>query len=281
MRELSLFSGAGGGLLASLLLGHTLIGAVEIDEYCCRVLDRRQRDGALPKFPIFQTDIRRFIQEGYAELYKGHCDLVSAGFPCQPFSVAGRREGSADQRNMWPATMECLRLIRPRFAFLENVPGLLTSGYFGCIVGDLAESGYDLRWRILSAAELGAPHKRDRLWMVAHTDRHEQGGRQQPQREQDWGDAILTGHGAQGAVADAEGQRQRPGLRAREQGGEWGRRPGNGGGEGNPWLVESEVDRVADGVAHRVDRLKSLGNGQVPIVAARAWQILAGGLYGK
>ena len=173
LRELSLFSGAGGGILGSILLGHRIVGAVERDEYCCRVLEQRQRDGVLERFPIFQTDIRDFIRHGYAELYQGRCDLVSAGFPCQPFSLAGKRQGAADERNGWPATIECLRVVRPQWALLENVPGLLTSGYFGTILGDLAESGFDCRWRVLSAAEMGAPHKRDRLWIVAHAQRPE------------------------------------------------------------------------------------------------------------
>lgn len=168
MRELSLFSGCGGGILGSMLLGHTIVGAVEFNEYCCKVLEQRQRDGILERFPIFQTDIRDFIRHGYAELYKGRCDIVSGGFPCQPFSVAGKQAGADDPRNMWPATIECLRIIRPKYALLENVAGLVTSGYFGTILGDLAESGFNCRWRILSAAEMGAPHKRDRLWIVAH-----------------------------------------------------------------------------------------------------------------
>lgn len=168
MNELSLFTGVGGGILGSMLLGHRIVGAVEFNEYCCKVLEQRQRDGILERFPIFNTDIRDFIRHGYADLYKGHCDLISAGFPCQPFSVAGKRAGADDPRNMWPATIDTVRAVRPRYCFFENVPGLLASGYFERILCDLAESGYDARWRVLSAAEVGAPHLRDRLWIVAH-----------------------------------------------------------------------------------------------------------------
>lgn len=167
MRELSLFSGAGGGLLGTHLLGWTPIGYVEYDDYCQRVIRQRIIDGVLPNAPIF-GDVRAFISSGCAGLYRGVTDVISGGFPCQPFSTAGKRLGVDDERNMWPATVECIRLIRPRYAFLENVPGILSSGYFGTILGDLAESGYSVRWRILSAAELGAPHRRDRLWVVAH-----------------------------------------------------------------------------------------------------------------
>lgn len=169
LNELSLFTGGGGGLLGTMLLGWRPIGYVEWDDYCQRVIAARIRDGHLPDAPIF-GDIRAFISDGYAASYTGLVDVITAGFPCQPFSVAGKRAGIDDPRNMWPATIECIRVVRPRFCLLENVPGLLIGGYFGTILADLAESGYDVRWRILSAAELGAPHKRDRLWMLAtHT----------------------------------------------------------------------------------------------------------------
>jgi DNA (cytosine-5)-methyltransferase 1 len=169
MRELSLFSGIGGGLLGTKLLGWRSVGYVEWNEYCQRVLRQRIEDGWLDEAPIF-GDLRAFIADGYARAYQGLVDVITAGFPCQPFSVAGKQRGAEDERNMWPQTIECIRLVRPKYCLLENVSGLLTNEYFGTILGDLAESGFDLRWKVLSAAEVGAPHKRDRLWIVAHTD---------------------------------------------------------------------------------------------------------------
>jgi len=167
MRELSLFSGAGGGLLGTHhLLGWETVGYVEIEDYCQRVIKQRIADGLLPEAPIF-SDIRAFISEGYAASYTGMVDVITGGFPCQPFSVAGKQAGENDPRNMWPQTIEAIRIVRPRYAFLENVPGLLTTRYFGRILGDLAESGFDARWKVISAAEVGAPHKRDRLWILA------------------------------------------------------------------------------------------------------------------
>ena len=167
MRELSLFTGAGGGLLGTHhLLGWETVGYVEIEDYCQRVIKQRIADGLLPEAPIF-SDIRAFISEGYAASYTGMVDVVTGGFPCQPFSVAGKQLGADDPRNMWPATIETIRIIQPRYTFLENVPGLLVSGYFHRILGDLAESGFDARWKVVSAAEVGAPHKRDRLWIMA------------------------------------------------------------------------------------------------------------------
>lgn len=202
MLELSLFSGAGGGLLGSLLLGWKPIGYVEYDDYCQRVIAQRIRDGILPEAPIF-GDVREFIQSGAAAAYRGFADVVTGGFPCQPFSVAGKRAGADDSRNMWPATIECIRLVRPRFCLLENVPGILTSGYFGTILGDLAQSGYDCRWRILSAAELGAPHKRDRLWICAHAQGER--NRRVPVRPGGSRQASTDTHGMGEAVAHANG----------------------------------------------------------------------------
>jgi len=178
MNELSLYTGAGGGLRATQRLGFRCVGYVEFDDYCQRVLAQRIRDGHLDAAPIF-GDVRAFLSDGYARRYRGVADVLTAGLPCQPFSVAGRRAGADDPRNMWPATRDCIRVVRPRWVLLENVPGLLAGshGYFGRILGDLAEAGYDAEWGVLGASDVGAPHRRKRLWVVAHaageqTQRH-------------------------------------------------------------------------------------------------------------
>ncbi|MAG24765.1 DNA cytosine methyltransferase [Candidatus Pacearchaeota archaeon] len=294
MRELSLFTGAGGGLLASILLGWRCVGAVEIDSYCCQVLAQRQTEGHLDEFPIWNMDIREFNQR-VAPQYQGMVDVITAGFPCQPFSTAGKGLGEADERNMWPATIDALRIVRPEFALLENVPALLAHEYARTIYRDLAESGFDARWRVLSAAELGAPHLRKRLWIVAadanskqeHTehsrpDRHcEQQGRpiaggteasRQTNGETCYNNVSRHGQtvadsdrkgledGTQGHRQAEEDDPQRLRLPAQRHGG-W-------------WEVEPDVGRVANEVASRLDRLRALGNGQVPIVAATAWRIL-------
>ena len=123
-RELGLFAGAGGGIYASMLLGHTVTHAVELSPYRREVLLRRQRDGVFPVFPIW-SDIRTL--DGHK--LRGHIDVVSGGFPCQPFSRAGKRRGEDDPRNMWPDTARIIREVRPRITFLENTPGLLTDRY--------------------------------------------------------------------------------------------------------------------------------------------------------
>ena len=141
MNELALFAGVGGGLLGSELVGWSTVCAVEKEPYCREVLLRRQRDGVLPLFPLWD-DVRTF--EGRP--WRGAVDIVTAGFPCQPFSAAGSRKAENDDRNMWPETLRILREVGPRYALLENVPLLVRTDYFGQILGDLEEAGYDARW---------------------------------------------------------------------------------------------------------------------------------------
>jgi len=243
MRELSLFSGAGGGLLATVhLLGWTPVGYVEIDDYCQRVLAARIADGLLPEAPIF-GDIRAFAAQ-WAERYRGMVDVVTAGFPCQPFSVAGKQRAAGDSRNMWPETIRVIRQVRPRFAFLENVPGLLAGfhGYFGTALGDLAESGFHVPWDCLGTADVGGNTRRTRLWLVAVAD--EEYGKT-------W---VGSQRDGQGWAAVLSGNYQ-TGLKRRIH-------------------AARRTARGLNGVAHRVDRLRATGNGQVPTVAAAAWSLL-------
>lgn len=273
LRELSLYSGVGGGLLASVLLEHQIIGAVEIDSYCCQVLEQRQKDGIFERFPIFNIDIRDFIRQGYADLYQGRVDVLSAGFPCQPFSVAGKRKAGNDSRNMWPETIEVVRRVAPRFCFFENVRGLLSSGYFGKIVEDLAESGYSCRWRILSAAELGADHRRERLWIVAYSDCEYGIGWSQSQQ------SISQGRETRNQFSRSTSNVPNSPIDRLEKGRETARLRSEGLTKNTWWQTEPELDRLVDGIPNRVDRLKALGNAQVPIVAAKAWQLLTYDLF--
>jgi DNA (cytosine-5)-methyltransferase 1 len=166
MNELSLFTGAGGGLLGTKLLGWNPIGYVEWDDYCQRVIAARIRDGFLPNAPIF-GDIRTFIDSGCAELYRGITDVITGGFPCQPFSVAGKQKGADDERNMWPATATVVGIVKPRFVLFENVPGIRK--YLPVVVRDLRRLGYEVsKPLILGADDVGAPHRRKRVWIVAH-----------------------------------------------------------------------------------------------------------------
>lgn len=162
MRTLHLCAGHGGGLLADLILGHTIIGAVEWDDFAQRVLRARQADGFLPSFPI-HSDMRQFD----GRPWRGSVDLVSGGIPCQGFSTAGKQLGAADPRNLWPDAIRILRETRAPWYFLENVANLTSFDYWGVILQDLAAAGYDARWCVLSAGDVGAPHLRKRVWLLA------------------------------------------------------------------------------------------------------------------
>ena len=267
MRELSLFSGAGGGLLGTKLLGWTHCGYVEYDDFCQRIIKQRIADGILKEAPIF-GDIRAFISEGYADAYQGLVDVVTAGFPCQPFSLAGKRSGGDDSRNMWPQTIDVICRVRPRFALLENVPGLLAHEYSSEIFRDLAESGYSARWRILSAAECGAPHRRDRLWIFAYFYRNPVWTEQKSDRRGS-DTAKLEYNGENGHVANTKNtglERQRMSKRVQQK--------RTSTSCTSWWQTEPDVGRVADGISSRVDRIKAIGNGQVPAVVRAAWELL-------
>ena len=282
MRELSLFSGAGGGVLGTGLLGWKTVGYVEQNSYCQTILSARIKDGILHEGPVF-GDINAFISEGYADAYKGMVDVVTAGFPCQPFSVAGSGKASSDPRNCWPQTIEVIRKVKPRFCLLENVPGLLSRKhrYFETILKDLAKSGYDARWKVISASEVGAPHKRDRLWIVAYPKSEQRNGLNDDARisveerpVSKSGDSSRQETMAYSESIRMEGSgtngKQESQLQA-EQG--LPRRNSTRGGTVY-WETEPNVGRVANGVANRVDRLKAIGNGQVPEVVATAWEVL-------
>jgi DNA (cytosine-5)-methyltransferase 1 len=259
MNELALFAGAGGGILGGRLLGWRTVCAVEIDDYCRRVLMQRQDDRILEPVPIWD-DIRTFD----GRPWRGVVDVVSGGFPCQDISVAGSGRGLDGERSgLWAEMARVVREVGPRYVFVENSPMLVGRG-LGRVLGDLAALGYDARWGVLGAADAGAPHPRERIWIVAHAHGQRELQPQGCEREkrgracdcacQD-ADAHGTGREEQrGAIA--AGQK----LAAAERGGWWATEPG--------------VVRVVHGLANRVDRISALGNGQVPAVARLAWETL-------
>ena len=331
MNELALFAGAGGGILGGKLLGWRTVCAVEWESYPASVLCARQNDGLLPPFPIWD-DVQTFDGKPWA----GIVDVVSGGFPCQDISIAGNGDGLDGERSgMWREMARIISEVRPRFAFVENSPMLVTRG-LERVLADLTAMGYDSRWGVVSAADIGAKHKRERIWIVACSNTHKQyrwGKPQQPhniggkalhdepsrvcptesikgnvansncninigtksrsngiqkkvQREprtqncSTWESSrtsnVFGGYSLQrheetnyvgntesaGFSSCFEGQGERESWRASIGSAQW-------------WQIEPPVDRVVDGMADRVDRLKAIGNGQVPLCAATAWKILS------
>jgi DNA (cytosine-5)-methyltransferase 1 len=347
MNELALFAGAGGGILGGKLLGWRTVCAVEWEAYPASVLCARQNDGLLESFPIWD-DVQTFD----GKPWRGIVDVVSGGFPCQDISAAGKGAGIDGERSgMWGEMARIIYEVRPRFVFVENSP-MLTSRGLGRVLGDLASMGFDARWGVLGAADIGANHQRDRIWIVARWkgdlphaqhDRIRWWEQQQKSIEEEtrklanarcelWDEGnsrdldaqeeigtsspIFNQSGGQGCGEDqvdysncerlegnnnikkssngiqpmsgkrcdevpdsssvrsqGQGQYEQSINSTKSRKGQtiepvYGRSP-------DFWAVEPNVGRVANGVADRVDRLKAIGNGQVPLCAATAWRILS------
>jgi DNA (cytosine-5)-methyltransferase 1 len=390
MNELALFAGAGGGILGGHLLGWRTVCAVEWEAYPASVLVARQNDKILPPFPIWD-DVQTFD----GKPWRGIVDVVSGGFPCQDISAAGGGAGIDGKRSgMWREMARIIGEVRPKYAFVENSP-MLTSRGLGTVLRDLAEMGYDAEWGVLGAADVGANHQRDRIWLLAYSNSKsnaqrrfdssisEIGGQRSSDKGRSRGnvDGILksssneemdtkqrdilsytehnrVGWGEQQSesiketngrhslrkLADTDlcrhlhGQteinttirefdafgKSEPSSSEMANSVEFGIQSklsnkrktskwidGNGDAKGKEftntsgerlegcgqvwqknneirenselwrtiaehswWSVEPNVGRVAHGVADRVDRLKAIGNGQVPLCAATAWTIL-------
>lgn len=268
LRELHLFAGAGGGILGGLLLGHVPVCAVELESYPRSVLLQRQRDGLLPWFPVWD-DVRSFDGKPWA----GAVDIVCGGFPCQDISAAGKGAGISGARSgLWSEFARILGEVQPTFCFIENSPLLRTRG-LEVVLEDLAALGFNAEWGVVGAYQAGAPHKRDRMWILAHAPgnaRHERrpepAGLQREARLADGRDDVAHPHSHE--------QHGRPSPV--QVGREWGegQTADDGHTRGTQWSVEPGVGLLAHGVARRVDRLKAIGNGQVPQVAALAWRTL-------
>ena len=162
MRHLDLFSGIGGFALAATWVWgdeYENVGHSEIEKYPCKVYHNHFVESECLG-DITKIDWSRF---------SGTIDIVTGGFPCQPHSVAGKRKGSSDERDLWSECVRAIRELRPRFALFENVPGIFSSNggqFFERVLSDISASGYDAEWQVLSAAEVGAWHKRERVWIT-------------------------------------------------------------------------------------------------------------------
>jgi len=296
LRELALFAGAGGGILGGKLLGWRCVAAVEKDPYCREVLLRRQLDGCLPRFPIWD-DVCTFA--GFP--WRGRVDVVTGGFPCQDISVAGTGAGlDGDRSGLWMEQARIIGEVRPRFAVMENSPALTARGLHR-VLGDLAEMGYDATWGIVSAEDAiidhchpALPaywHERKRIWVLAYSDGIWQ---PQPQRhyKKEWGwignilkknaDVDGSGQWERGAWEAMSGRAESQdkagntyGQRRQKQRSAVSKEEAHASAESDPWwAAEPGVVRVVHGLPHRVDRIRALGNAQVPLVVRLAWDLL-------
>lgn len=250
LNVLDLFSGIGGFALGLERAGGFKARAfVEIDPFCRRVLAKHW-----PEVPIYD-DVRTVDAAGLRAVGIERVDVVTGGYPCQPFSYAGRRSGTDDPRHLWPAMRRIVGELRPTWVVAENVAGHITLG-LDQVLSDLEADGYAGRAIVVPAAAVDAPHIRQRVWIVA--------------RDRDREPAVpvdAEAAGVRGTVADSHCERLqvRPNVvgGAGQARGESARRKV---GEPRRWEPEPDVGRVAHGIPARVDRLRALGNAVVPQV---------------
>jgi len=265
MNELALFAGAGGGILGGHLLGWRTVCAVEWEPYPASVLVARQNDGFFPPFPIWD-DVQTFD----GKPWRGIVDVISGGFPCQDISIAGKGDGLDGERSgMWKEMGRIIGEVRPKYVFVENSP-MLTFRGLDRVLGDLSEMGFNAQWGVMGASAFGANHRRERIWILAYSQRL---GREERAKERGKFENKKTSNqfdnGSQ-AFSNSSGKNVE---------GQWQVTFGDKSqfrdiGDASWWLTEPNVGRVAHGVEARVDRLKAIGNGQVPLCAANAWRIL-------
>ncbi len=292
---MALFAGAGGGILGEKLLGWRTVCAVEWEPYPASVLCARQNDGLLPPFPIWD-DVQTFD----GRPWQGIVDVVSGGFPCQDISAAGKGAGIDGERSgMWSHMARVVSEVRPQYVFVENSPMLVTRG-LERVLGDLTAIGYDTKWTVMGAADVGANHQRDRIWIVAHSRgiryKHEDNKIQTRRNSLEPCSTNLANTSQLFGNGVNDNARISMEREAQSKSGNdcWEKNVSNtdlpqfqGRGvssgiqpqhayacDSRWWKVEPDVGRVAYGMASGVDRLKAIGNGQVPLCAAIAWKVL-------
>lgn len=272
LTHLSLFSGIGGLDLAAEWAGFQTVGQCEFADYPTKVLEKHWPD--VPRW----RDIRTLTKESFYERTgRRTVDVISGGFPCQPFSVAGKQRGKEDERYLWPEMLRVIRELRPHCVVGENVPGIIRIAA-GQVVKDLEQAGYHVVVLNFEAAAVGAWHRRSRVFFVASDDPD----------VADTDSPGFKGNQQPGAPDAAEDERKCPSYGAACKCGEAFHDPlcvgfqriKRGGkspelADGRCWAAEPGVGRVAHGVPHRVDRLKCLGNAVVPQQAYPIFRAIA------
>lgn len=269
LTHLSLFSGIGGLDLAAEWAGFTTVGQCEFADYPTKVLEKHWPD--VPRW----RDVRTLTKESFYERTGLRAaDVISGGFPCQPFSVAGKQKGKGDDRYLWPEMLRVITELRPRCVVGENVPGIIKIAA-GQVVKDLERAGYHVVMFNFEAAAVGAWHRRSRVFFtgladVADTDGSGLQGRKQPETPdaaEDTGEQ--PSRAPAGECSEAVYNAMRSGCAGdarREQSQELA--------DGRCWAAEPDVGRVAHGIPARVDRLKCLGNAVVPQQAYQIFRAL-------
>lgn len=267
MKVLDLFSGIGGFSLGLHRAGMETVAFCEIEKYPQQVLRKN-----FPGVPIYD-DVRTVTAERLAADGIDTIDLICGGFPCQPFSVAGKQRGKDDDRHLWPEMFRIIQEVRPTWVIGENVAGFVSMAL--CEVSaDLEGAGYEVQPFIIPACAVNAHHRRDRVWMVAYSINCSNSAQNRAVRKED-GIPSISGDKMESWLSTGTNRHDSHANSKRLEG---GKKTGDAciGWEecnkfvtglcfpGECWSVEPNVDRVVDGIPKRMDRLKGLGNAVVP-----------------
>jgi len=226
---------------------HRTVAYVEIEAYAIANLANKMEAGELLPSCIWSN-----LKTLPVEPFRDRVDLITGGYPCQPFSAAGKRLGEDDPRHLWPHIRRHIESIRPVRVFFENVEGHISLGLRE-VISDLESLGYKTAWGIFSAREVGAPHQRKRVYILADSNSVRCDRGQLPHRDSERPVEIEAQQRPQQSVVRSEVEGR--GRKTRK----------------SHWEIESRLGRVVDGCADRVDRIRLLGNGVVPQTAAKAW----------
>lgn len=281
---LDLFSGIGGFSLGLERAGFETVAFCEIEPYCRRVLEKHWPDVYIHD-DIKTLDYLKpgsepdnwilFDKAADHEITRGAINVICGGYPCQPFSNAGKRSGADDDRHLWPEMYRIIESVRPRYVIAENVYGHVSMG-LDAVLSDLEAIGYKWDTFIIPACAVDARHRRARVWIIAYAERdaiRKQSGRRNGESRK--GSPVIGNDGKARAVAHAQGRRPSEPVRAEtQQSAQKVTNRGTRPTSGNRWPTEPGVGRVANGVPRRVDRLRALGNAVVPQVVEQIGRII-------
>lgn len=270
MKHLGLFEGIGGFSLAAKWMGWDTVAWCEIDAFCQTVL----------KYYFPKANAHGDIRETNFTQYAGQIDIITGGFPCQPYSVSGKQLGDADERHLWPEMLRCIREVRPSYVVGENVLNFTTWGggvVFEQVLSDLENEGYEVWPVVIPACGVNAPHQRYRIWIVAYANGR--GYKKFDTSDQSIASRHNTGQSVENAFADAFSKR-----RVQRNGGAQTIEPTQCVSDWQKFPTEPAICRGNDGISgklvgitvprHRRESIKAYGNAIVPQIAYQIFKAL-------